>query len=157
MTLTLSDTFDLSTGRSYGHLSDKKTLFGGKYYYSHDTLFLLAKNNILKLKKENEEVYSVITPIYTPTDTLSTGYKFFAEMIAYPNRQVKEIGERNENTNATKEGVWAYYDSTGKLIKYQLFRDGVLIDNDFHEWGETKEDRLALLNTTTQTKPRFRS
>jgi hypothetical protein len=146
MTLTLSDTFTLSTGRWYGHFGDIKPLLGGKYYYHHDTLFLLIKNSTFTLKKETEEVYSVINPIYTPSDTLGSGYKFFVGLLYYPNGKIKQSGEQNES--GRRDGVWNYFDSTGTMKKHQLFRDGILIDDDFYEW----RDDWGIFSIDTPTK-----
>jgi hypothetical protein len=104
--------------------------------YCNDILFLLSKNNIiLKLKKETDEIYSLISPIHTPTDTLYMGDKFFAWTIRYPNGQTKQSG--GWNMNGQKDGAWMYYDSTGNEIRKRSFKNGILMDDNF-KWDWEK-------------------
>ena len=135
ITLYAVDSFALYKEYSYSDYGESKILFNGKYYYRNDTLFFSAKNNIFKIKKETDEIYSVIGKIYTQTDTVCTGDKFFTR-VYYPNGQVKQSG--GWTNDGLREGVWIYYDSSGFEIRKRAFKNGVLI-NDNYEWGKTRQ------------------
>jgi hypothetical protein len=119
-----ADSFALHKQYHTFDIIDYKLLYSGKYYYSHDTLFLATQDKVFTLKKETFEIY---TPIYL--DTLNSSQKFFAWTIRYPNGQTKQNGSWNQNSE--KNGLWQYYDSSGAEIRKRVFKNGVLMDDNY--------------------------
>jgi hypothetical protein len=111
-------------------------LLDGPCYEMHDTLMLKTGNTAIKLEKETDEIFSLITPVYTNRDTLEADEKFLATILYYPNGKNKQSGTWDKDNR--KDYIWYYSDSTGTTIRKRLFRHGVLIDDNFKWDWENK-------------------
>ncbi len=126
VSLNLRDgNYTLSVLTFYGDQIFSDEYQAGSYSMLSDTLVLVSSNNkISKLLKETFEIYNPID-----VDSTNFGQKFLAWSIYYENGQVKQSG--GWTSNHQKDGVWAYFDSTGKVINRKIFGKGKLVNDDF--------------------------
>lgn len=97
----------------------------GSYLISGDIMTLKAENGEkYTLKIETEEI---LQPVQF--DTLKPTYKFLAWTTFYDNGKTKQNGGWTENNE--KEGVWTFYDTSGKVINQKLYEKGKLVNDSF--------------------------
>lgn len=94
-------------------------------------LLIEGESLILKGKNKKEYILRIESEeILIPEkfENLKNGEKFLAWRIDYANGKMKQTGGWNDDN--TKEGVWRYFDKTGKET-LKLYKKGKLIDDNF--------------------------
>jgi hypothetical protein len=109
------DHYELSKLEFHHDVIISKWTKKGSYTFSNDTLLLNQdQGKTLQLKKITYEIYEPID-----LDTLCPGHalsdlKFLAWTIRYSNGMIMQNGGWNRDNK--KEGLWSYFDSTGRPI-----------------------------------------
>ena len=98
---------------------------------TNGTIHIEGNKVILKGKNKKEYILRIETEeILKPEkfENVKNDEKFLAWTIYYDNGNEKQNGGWNDDN--TKEGVWSYFDKTGKKTK-KLYEKGKLIDENF--------------------------